>query len=321
MIVDEKEPLIHYASKYYDPVKAHEYYMRTRELKGRSPSQLSDEGKEIWNQTKSNITAEKNQKLEEEKEKSDNEIEDLRNEANEVKERITQKLYELNDLLTQWGAGEKETISKKRDDDINDVTENAQGNRDAIDARTERRIKAIRQQPIPIGLSKEQRRKFIAERNEKIAKITGDAEVEKEQITSDANKDKTNIRTKAREDSSEVSGAVNSAKSANRSDAQEQRKQVSMELKSAIKAAREAYKQAKANVNQSYEEIYNEEFGKILAEHAKPAKASKSSSKTTSSSGSSKERKVRQKSERKAYTPNVSRESVQKELAERRKSK
>lgn len=29
------EALAHYASPYYDPVKAHEYYMRTRQLKGR----------------------------------------------------------------------------------------------------------------------------------------------------------------------------------------------------------------------------------------------------------------------------------------------
>lgn len=28
--------LIHYASPYYDPVKAHEYYMKNRELKGRT---------------------------------------------------------------------------------------------------------------------------------------------------------------------------------------------------------------------------------------------------------------------------------------------
>lgn len=38
--------LQHYASPYYDPQKAHEYYMRTRELKGRrSATKLSDEGK------------------------------------------------------------------------------------------------------------------------------------------------------------------------------------------------------------------------------------------------------------------------------------
>lgn len=40
--------LYHYASPYYDPAKAHEYYMRTRELKGRSskPSRptLNEEG-------------------------------------------------------------------------------------------------------------------------------------------------------------------------------------------------------------------------------------------------------------------------------------
>lgn len=28
------ESFEHYASKYYDPVKAHEYYMKTRHLKG-----------------------------------------------------------------------------------------------------------------------------------------------------------------------------------------------------------------------------------------------------------------------------------------------
>lgn len=44
--------LRHYASPYYDPQKAHEYYMRTRELKGRSTTSLNDEGKKIWSYTK-----------------------------------------------------------------------------------------------------------------------------------------------------------------------------------------------------------------------------------------------------------------------------
>lgn len=44
--MDIDELLQHYASPYYDPVKAHEYYMRTRELKGRrSTTKLNDEGK------------------------------------------------------------------------------------------------------------------------------------------------------------------------------------------------------------------------------------------------------------------------------------
>lgn len=51
--MDINEPLQHYASPYYDPVKAHEYYMRTRELKGRrSTTKLNDEGKKVWAYTK-----------------------------------------------------------------------------------------------------------------------------------------------------------------------------------------------------------------------------------------------------------------------------
>ena len=53
--------LLHYASEYYDPVKAHEYYMRTRELKGRRlSSKLNDEGKKQWSYTKESIKNEKN---------------------------------------------------------------------------------------------------------------------------------------------------------------------------------------------------------------------------------------------------------------------
>lgn len=48
------ESFEHYASKYYDPVKAHEYYMKTRHLKGYDTQgkTLNDEGK----QAKAHIT-------------------------------------------------------------------------------------------------------------------------------------------------------------------------------------------------------------------------------------------------------------------------
>ena len=45
-IDDIADEFFHYASEYYDPVKAHEYYMKNRELKGRrSTSGLNDKGK------------------------------------------------------------------------------------------------------------------------------------------------------------------------------------------------------------------------------------------------------------------------------------
>lgn len=63
--------LIHHASPYYDPVKAHEYYMRTRQLKGRQrkASYLNEEGRRIWTHAKSNIKSEKMQKSKRSKKK------------------------------------------------------------------------------------------------------------------------------------------------------------------------------------------------------------------------------------------------------------
>lgn len=57
----DNEYLAHrqYASPYYDPVKAHEYYMRTRELKGRKKAQLNDEGKEVFSYAEKQINDER----------------------------------------------------------------------------------------------------------------------------------------------------------------------------------------------------------------------------------------------------------------------
>lgn len=315
MIIEEKEPLIHYASKYYDPVKAHEYYIRTRELKGRSTSRLSDEGKKIWGYTKNQITDEKNKKLEEEKENSDKEIEDLRSAANEMRERISEKLYELNEVLSKSASEQKTAISTKKDEDIQLTTEAAKGNREAIDARTERRINAIRQQPIPIGLTKEQRRKFIAERNAKIAKITGEGVSEKAKITSSEQEEKLSIRGKAKEDTAKVSEETSEGKASNRKDAAAQRKEVSNALKDAVKAAREAYKQVKTGINESYEEIYNQEYGKVLQAHGKTKNGKKSSSIRSLSNNKPTNR---QKSERASYKAKVTAASVREKLDAKR---
>lgn len=59
-----KEYLMHYASVYYDPVKAHEYYMKNRELKGKKRSgTLNEEGQAAKKMVKSNLDAERDSKL------------------------------------------------------------------------------------------------------------------------------------------------------------------------------------------------------------------------------------------------------------------
>ena len=61
------ESLKHYASPYYDPVKAHEYYMRNRELKGensrKSTAGLNDEGKAVARYIKNQLNTERKSKV------------------------------------------------------------------------------------------------------------------------------------------------------------------------------------------------------------------------------------------------------------------
>ena len=63
----ENDSLKHYASPYYDPVKAHEYYMRTRELKGTNGKTLNDEGKAAVRYVKEQLNTERKNKVAESK--------------------------------------------------------------------------------------------------------------------------------------------------------------------------------------------------------------------------------------------------------------
>lgn len=58
--INSEDELDHYASPYYDPVKAHEYYMQNRELIGRkSTAKLNDEGKAAAKYVKKRLNEEK----------------------------------------------------------------------------------------------------------------------------------------------------------------------------------------------------------------------------------------------------------------------
>lgn len=71
--------LTHYASPYYDPVKAHEYYIKNRELKGRtSTAKLNDEGKAAAKYVKDKLNAERKAKVDAHKKKTDKYIDTQR---------------------------------------------------------------------------------------------------------------------------------------------------------------------------------------------------------------------------------------------------
>lgn len=121
--------LAHYASKYYDPVKAHEYYEKHKQLKGSKPKvTLNEEGKAVDATVKEKINEERDANLSEEEARHKREQE-IRSDAKKrtmeqhkmiMNQRITslQNLIKRipKDRLAAEGPKIRATIQKLRDD-------------------------------------------------------------------------------------------------------------------------------------------------------------------------------------------------------------
>lgn len=84
--------LAHYASKYYDPVKAKEYYERTKELKGREKKLTSDTQKEAWGYARNQISEQRKTAKESAAAAQKAKIEKIRADAESAKLRILDNL-------------------------------------------------------------------------------------------------------------------------------------------------------------------------------------------------------------------------------------
>lgn len=74
--------LEHYASPYYDPVKAHEYYMKNRELIGRrSTAGLNEEGKKAARYVKNELTSERKRKQQRVRDDANAEVSTVKSQA------------------------------------------------------------------------------------------------------------------------------------------------------------------------------------------------------------------------------------------------
>lgn len=120
--IQKDKSLKHYASPYYDPVKAHEYYIRNRELKGRkSTAQLNEEGRNAAKYVKEQLSNERKGKVESHKSQTDSIIEglkkkkeaDIETHKNVLQKKIESlKLYlELMDSVEK--ADNKELVYKE----------------------------------------------------------------------------------------------------------------------------------------------------------------------------------------------------------------
>ncbi len=108
-----------YASKYYDPVKAHEYYMKHRQLKGRqsrsSTAGLNEMGKIAAKEVKEAIMADRKKAYEKLKEDIKKEIDAVRRQMKHSKNkaRLKKKIAEIRERNKSERAKIKEAYQEQ----------------------------------------------------------------------------------------------------------------------------------------------------------------------------------------------------------------
>lgn len=98
-----------YASKYYDPVKAHNYYMEHRKLKGRRGT-LNDTGKEVLSYVKQQLKEQRDKELEAAKKAKEQALNVLQSALNSIVQNI-QKRLESGNLSAEQKKALKSRIS------------------------------------------------------------------------------------------------------------------------------------------------------------------------------------------------------------------
>lgn len=254
--------LIHYASQYYDPAKAHEYYMKNRKLKGRTTTGLTDEGKDIWTDTKANITETKNKEIHLYNEVKEQKITELRDTATKTRESITAKLQALNEALREKYSEDSKAISDTQKDVLAAKAKAKKEDIERIRDRKDREVADIRSDD---SLDSEEKAELIGKEtkkaNSKIDDVNEDYAEETDNIR-EANSEKREGLAKTKKDATAVNYAT----------AKEERTKVAADLKTAIQEARDTYTKAKEDTTAKYEDVYQNEYDKIKSQYSKPKK-------------------------------------------------
>ena len=141
--------ILHYASPYYDPVKAHEYYMKHRELKGRaSTAGLNDEGKAAASYVKEQLTTERKSKVEANKEDTTNQIDKLREQKKSNieahKAAMQSQIDRLKAKLSSMSSADKQKNRDRIAANISVLREQNAAERERLNAEFQAHSKTIR---------------------------------------------------------------------------------------------------------------------------------------------------------------------------------
>lgn len=266
---NQNDSLKHYASKYYDPVKAHEYYEEHKELVGRhGTANLNDEGKIAWKSVKKNITEEKKAKNKQISQDYKNTVATYRARAQETRERITNKLRERLSEISDDVARKKMALDVKNKIEMARIGTVAGERRDSIKNQTSSKIEELKKSIANTNNDATKSRLMDTieraqdSQSHDLLKTTDD-EVNKKQSTNEE------IKNQHRE----ITDNAAANKQKVKEEAASEKEQVRNTLNESIANARSEMLNKKSSLKTTYDAIFDQEYSKISNDMGKGGKS------------------------------------------------
>ena len=225
-ISERQDILMHYASPYYDPVKAHEYYEQHKQLKGRPTGGLTDEGKRIWKATKLNIDQAKKSENDEARLIKIYSVQEFQKNAKEQRAMVQAKLTELlNAINAQYKTDtEALTETQKRQIEVNNRMKKQKS--EDIKKKRAREIELLKEDTS--DMDAEEREEYYEKRKQKMSKISDKYSKESEQNVSDTNDKNNKVREEIRNKKSILSEQKKEDTTKSREFAKQQRETIAI---------------------------------------------------------------------------------------------
>lgn len=261
-MADDQSELSHYVSEYYDPIKAHDYYERTKRLKGnsRNVSDLKGKGrKQGWVYAKKNVGEAKKNESKATAQKQKAEMERLRQSAQAKRLELRTRLTAVISEFKVKQKAQNEALSTK----FKEINKEAAARRTA---KLEKIAADANEQLANLPpLSRSASVSAQTARAKKVAEIQDTAKAEAGKVIVDSNVELETIKADQRAAIAANSQEINNLRSISKAEAEK----IGSELKSSISQAQTKYKGLKEALKGKYEAIYQREFDAIKTSSSK----------------------------------------------------
>lgn len=263
------DDLMHYASEYYDPVKAHEYYMKNRKLKGTRAVRLNEEGKAVAKQVKESMMDQKKQRIEADKKTMDTSIESMRNQK---ESNVTSARDEVNSTIEGMRKQKEANIAGVRDATKAEVNSLREQKKKDIETHNSNMKKGIEQIQTLLksasfkGLDPEAKAKKEAELLGKIEGLRAKNQEQREKLESDFSKSSESAQNSLKDKVSSFNESFSNSSKEARKGLKEKIKGYNEEFKNNSKTARTAHSETKKSLTDEYKQKYEAEEDKIRSE-------------------------------------------------------